>query len=154
MNKTYSQKIALAFSIVSSILLIPALFGLALSVYIWVLGIYVLIAGSFGGLVVIGIATLISISFGFGIYLLALYIGHYNGKLDKNRINRMWIKSAIFNGICSVISIFGFGHLIQNSFSSKSNDDFIIFLPLLIWWVVATFLAITANFSLEKTEIK
>jgi hypothetical protein len=157
MDKTYSQKIALAFSIISSILLIPATFGLFFSMIFIIIGIQALSLGQEANFATFIFPSVILAIYILGVYLFVYHIKHYRGTVNSNKMNKIWIMTAIYNGIFSVSPIFTLIGLIVNfdNFNSLSNyKELLVYSPVYIWWILATVLPISAKMSLEKTEIK
>lgn len=81
----YSQKIARAFEIADYLLLIPAGFG------VFAASLLLKDAPWF--------TFLIYAVFVFGFVLLVGYFKHSRGRLAENHVRRLWIATAVFNGV-------------------------------------------------------
>ncbi len=129
MNKTYSEKVARVFMFVSFFMLVPALFGLILSL----------------GLIVISIPIILI--FAIGITLLIGYWKHAGGNLDESKVSFLWISTAVYNGIFAKLGISSTFNFLIQVHSPALSEHGIVFLMLLSWWIIAAILAISAFVS-------
>lgn len=155
MKKTYSQKIASIFIIVNSILLFPSTFyGLFSTIYLSVYGIGYLKIGRNEGIIFLAIAFTILFIYSLNIYLFISYIKHSVGTLEKHRIRRMWVFTAILNGILSffalpgMLSFVSFLISVVLSYNTLNDGGSVILYSLIytlfyLWWIIATILSIT-----------
>lgn len=91
MEKTYSQKVARVFEVISYVLLVPAFFGFFYAVLLIIFG---LGAGDayvfFCGLVPVMVAAA-------GIMLLVGYFKRSRDRLDEKYISALWIGTMVYN---------------------------------------------------------
>lgn len=170
MKQTYSEKLARLFEVVDYLLLIPLL-------YIGILYFipYFLFAGLFAfaylfskdyifGVTFFAICFAVFAIFAFGIRLMMGYSKHSRGRLNKNKVDKLWISTICFN------AIFFFPSLYLNlqcwltenycleSFSNSNNELKIlsefstVFILLTVWWAIATIIPFSAMIS-TKTNV-
>jgi hypothetical protein len=134
---TYSQKIARFLEIVGYILLIPAVYGLFISIVLifwapWV-------------------TLIIWIISGFGIALLIGYFKHSRDRLPVEQINRMWYGTIAYNFIPLLFSFYYFYQKATaetQPYHYRQDDNGLIFMTLLtVWWTIAIFASISALYK-------
>jgi hypothetical protein len=102
MKKTYSEKTARIFETVNYFLLIPVCAGTLLSIPLFLYATFWSLVSLFSGSFVFGVVIfaiyfiLIAILI-FGIRLMIGYFRHSRGRLEKEKIDRLWIKTIVFN---------------------------------------------------------
>lgn len=171
MKKTYSENLARLFEIVDYLFLIPTLyFGILYVVPLFLYAGFFSFVSLFSqhyvfGIVFFAICFAVLGIYIFGVRLMFGYFKHSRGKLDKNKTDRLWISTIVFNGI------FFFPSLYLNlqcqlsekcfldSFRDNYNELTILsecstaFILLTFWWGMAVILPITALLSVERNDI-
>ena len=116
MEKTYSQKIAGVFEVLSYILMIPAAFGLFY-------GLLMLLTGLKRGVAaetLLGLTPFVLAA--VGVTLLVGYHKHARGRLAPNRVFALWMATAVFNLLLALPWLFGFVSVILSAVSrSRAN---------------------------------
>ncbi len=136
-------------------MLIPATLGIYLAGYVFVGGIDEFRRGSsLGGILCLLFVALIATLCIIGISLLIGYIKHARRNLPEGRINRLWKKSAIFNGLLLIPGIVGLASSIHDylSHAPQSVGDVIFvvissvvgFLTTYCWILAAIILSVSA----------
>jgi hypothetical protein len=153
MEKTYSQKYARIMEIGSSIMMIPAAFGVFMTGFLWLMMIGSALDGR-GNLPNLSFPLIPTAAIIWGIWLLVYYFKHSRGKLAEERIKNMWISTLVFNVLLSFGSIYSFSGLFI-SLRFQSADEMVMLLLsffLAIWHITSITLAIKALNSLKRTD--
>ena len=172
MSRRYSENIAGLFAVGAGIPLAMNTFLFALSTPVLLWCALMLFAAIVSGqvtvfdLIIIGAFILKFALYAFDIRLFAGYIRHFQGKLDEKAVDRLWIKTIIWNGIffspsaflnlrCWLAEECYLGcrpydncHWVLQMLSDYSP----IFIFLTIWWGIATFVPFLALASVEVDE--
>ncbi len=102
----------------------------------------------------------------FGISLLVGYFKHSRNELEKKRVDRLWIKTIVFNAIfffpafylhfqCWLTERCYTDWLNQSANELKTfGESSTEFLLLTVWWGIATFLPFTALFSIKNNDAR
>ncbi len=168
--RNYSENIARVFEIVNYFILIPLLcFGiwwLPSIIYLIVIVIVSLFSERFTNfgitylLILLGVIGIII----FNIQLLLGYYRHSRSKLNKKKVDKLWIKTICFNAIFFFPSFY---HHLQclvteecfvqpfsrlNYILNISNVFPIVFLILTCWWAMAIILSFIAALSIEDDK--
>lgn len=120
-DKSFSERAATAMLIGSSILIVPAAFGLLFSGLILIAGI---LNGKFAA-VAAGAPFLIT---GAGVWMLVGYYAHRRRELSSQRQIALWIGTLIFNLVPLVPSILNLKEIIHKT---------PLFVPFVLWWAFA-----------------
>ena len=141
-KKTFSQKAARIFEIVSYILLVPAVLSLIFPFFIALAGLSDLHSGVFL------FALLPFLIFGIGIVLLCGYIKHSRGTLGEEKIIPLWGATLFFNGLPLLPVFYQIAtttpELNKLSLEEISNPVTLFGFLLILWWIIAAALSITA----------
>ena len=136
-RKSFSQKAAGVFEIVGYLLLIPSFLGLFYSLFFIVLFPFTILA------------------FSLGTILLIDYSKHSRGTLDEEKIIPLWYKTLIFNMLpllpviyLVIVKSSDFDYL-----NCQRDVSFftLFFMFLVLWWIIAVSLSITAIYT-ELTD--
>lgn len=171
MEKSYSEKLARVFEIVGYVLLIPIIFkGILWIIPLFIYGGILSFAALFSrkhfiyGAIFFAVYFVMLGIFIFGIRLLVGYFRHSRKRLEKKKVDKLWVKTIIFNAIfffpafylhincwltqsCSTDWLAQSGNELRNLGESSTE-----FLLLTVWWGIATFLPFTALFSIKNND--
>lgn len=172
MSRRYSENIAGLFAIGAGIPLIVHGFSILLTLpfllFYLLIGLAASISGHFGiyGFVFIGLVTARIGFYIFDIRLVRGYIRHFRGNLDQKAVDRLWIKTIIWNRIFFFPSAFlnlrcwlaeecylgcrPYGDC--NRVLQTLSDYSPVFIFLTIWLGIATFVPFLALASAEVDE--
>jgi hypothetical protein len=141
-KKPYSQKIAGVFEIVNYLLApIPLAFGGLLLFFVPWMFLLVL---------------MIWIFCAPGLWLAALYFKHSRGELDEEKILGMWLGTIAFNGFFLLVNVC----FVYRNYSPSDKSYYpltiltveTVWVVLVIWWLLAILLALTAIRSEERNS--
>jgi hypothetical protein len=172
MSRRYSENIAGLFAIGAGIPLLAQgwciLISLPAVLFYLLIGLVASISGQVGifGFVFLGLVTARISFYIFDIRLVGGYIRHFRGNLDQKAVDRLWIKTIIWNGIFFFPSAFlnlrcwlaeecylgcrPYGDC--NWLLQMLSDYSPVFICLTIWWGIATFVPFLALASIEVDE--
>ena len=100
----------------------------------------------------------------FGIRLMVGYYRHSRGKLDKKKVDRLWVKTICFNATfffpsfylnlqCSLTEECFVESFHKSNYGLHILSEFPLLLILLtVWWGLAIILSFTAVFSIKDDE--
>lgn len=172
MSRRYSENIAGFFAVGAGIPLLvqglSILVSLPALLFYLLIGLVASISGKAGvsGFVFIGLVTARIGFYIFDIRLVRGYIRHFRGNLDQKAVDRLWIKTIVWNGIFFFPSAFlnlrcwlaeecylgcrpyDNCHWVLQTLSDYSP----VFILLTIWWGIATFVPFLALASAEVDE--
>lgn len=170
MPKNYSENIAKLFEIVNYFLLIPIILtGILLAPFIFYLFVIAIILifskqDFDNGLTILIQFIFISAIIIFGIRLMFGYYRHSRGKLDRKKVDRLWVKTICFNAIfffpsfylhlqCLITEECSAQMLSRLSYIMNASSAFsLVFLILTCWWGIAIILPFVAVFSTEDEK--
>jgi hypothetical protein len=168
MKKTYSQNVAWLFGAIDFLFLIPLVAGVLYSIpffiYAGLMSLVSLFSKEFFffGLsffiVCFGLFTFIS----FGVRLMFDYFRHYKGGLTRKEVDRLWIKTIIYNAILFFPSLYinlqcwlTENCLLEchcNNSLQKLSEYLTQYSFLTFWWFLAIILSFTALASIKESE--
>lgn len=169
MSQTYSEKVAGLFSVgAGTIALVNGGFLILTVPFFLIYSLWAIIGIANGSL---GAWLFFALYFGrigayiFDVRLVRGYIRHFQGTLEQEAVDRLWIKTITWNGIfffpsaylnlrCLVAECYlgcqpydNCGVLLQSL-----NGYSMVFIVLTIWWGIATFVPLLAMASTEDEE--
>ena len=170
MKQTYSEKLARLFEIVDYLLLIPMLcigilYVTPIFLYVGLFAFAYLFSGNYiFGATFFAVCSAVFAIFAFGVRLMVGCSRHSRGKLNKNKVDKLWISTICFNALFFFPSFY-FNlqcWLTENyclgSFSNSNNELKIlsefskVFVLLTVWWAIAIVTSFTAMLSTEVKE--
>lgn len=132
------------------------------------IGLVASISGQMGiyGIAFVGLVAARIAAYVFDFRLVRGYVRHFQGKLEQKAVDRLWIKTIVWNGIfffpsaylnlkCLVAECYlgcqpydNCGALLQGLSGNSA-----VFIILTIWWGIATFVPFLALVSVEEEPL-
>jgi len=162
-KKIHSQDVALIFIIVDSLILVPLIPVMIISIpSLLLLGVFALSwlfsREFYFGIILFAFGALLIAFIGFGMKLMFGYFKHYKNHLTRKEVDRLWAKTIIYNSILFFPSFYFKLQCWFNEkcvFDSSSGELYFLFGDstlssiLILWWFLAIFLSFSALASID-----
>lgn len=134
-DKSFSQKVAIIFVIGSIVMLIPAGFGLIFAAVIFFASLF---SGNVSGILFGSVPFALT---AIGVAMLIGYLRQSQGRLEDRYKLSLWAASFVFN----IAPLLPIAHYVQVTPGARLyQGGGFAFLPILLWWAVASVLSAAA----------